>query len=69
MSPYLNQLFDRYDRNNSGKLEPNQLSNMLKDMNEGVVPTAEEVRPTMSLSKFTLHCVAAEMGANNGRPF
>lgn len=46
--PLIKDVFKRYDTNRSGKLERDELSAVLTELNEGVHPTAQEIDLVMN---------------------
>eukprot|EP00736_Rhodelphis_marinus_P013527 Rmarinus@m.4303 len=49
----INHIMKRYDHNHTGKLEKDQVQEMLQDLNEGVSPTEEELEFVITTS----HCI------------
>eukprot|EP01006_Ploeotia_vitrea_P062300 TRINITY_DN81195_c0_g1_i1.p1 TRINITY_DN81195_c0_g1~~TRINITY_DN81195_c0_g1_i1.p1 ORF type:complete len:205 (-),score=21.94 TRINITY_DN81195_c0_g1_i1:342-902(-) len=46
----IDAIFRKYDTNNSGKLEENQLARVLTDLNDGTAPTADEVKWVLQMA-------------------
>jgi Ca2+-binding EF-hand superfamily protein len=64
VKPEMAMYMQKYDSNASGKLEMDQLKELLKDLNEGLMPTDEEAQWVMDTSDGKLEGVEATGGVN-----
>ena len=62
--PDIDVIFEKFDKNESGKLEPDQLKSLLTELNDDIEPTEEEVKFILDSADGAVHGVAKTGGIN-----
>ena len=62
--PEIDEIFDKFDVNKSGKLEADQLKAFLTELNDGIAPSDDEVKWVLESADGAVDGVAKTGGVN-----